>query len=281
MTAESRSFALGLGSNLDEPLGWLDLAVQRIGELHGVSDLARSGDWESAAAGGPVDQRPYVNTALRITSSLSADELLPALLAIETDLGRVRTVRWGPRPIDIDLILSGPSALEDRYSSASIIATPWLTVPHPRWAVRQFVLQPLAELVPSWIDPLSGKTVMELRDQWLHWPHVFAFAGIPSEQIEEWLAEVIAHIPCLATDGQIDSAVGDSRPVLCRVGPADRVPHAVFVPPDWYPTAPADEFPHSWRAAPRVPLEFDPVGEIVAAVQAANPMSIRRLAPGG
>lgn len=275
--AQLRSYALSLGSNSADPLKWLELAVARIGELREVSDLARSGDWESAAAGGPADQPPFVNTAVSIVTSLSAEELLPMLLGIETDLGRIRTVRWGPRPIDIDLILIGPPHAGSELNQPPIVTTPWLTVPHPRWAVRQFVLQPLSELVPQWLDPITGQHVADVRDGWLRWPHSFALAGFPADQIADWVAEAVARMPSIVTDVAMVDIEGDRHAALFTSGPIDRVPQAVFIPPEWYPHTPAGSLPLGWSTSARVPLEFDPVGEITAAIQAADPSSIRRL----
>jgi len=81
--------------------------------------------------------------------------LLQLLLSTEQDFGRVRLEHWGPRSLDLDLILYGNQ----------VIASERLQVPHPRLAERSFVLTPLAEIAPHWIEPTSGKTISELADQ--------------------------------------------------------------------------------------------------------------------
>ncbi len=83
---------------------------------------------------------------------LTPEELLAALLEVEKQFGRVRTQRWGPRSLDLDLLLF------DRI----ILETPKLQIPHPRMRERAFVLVPLAEIAPDWIDPGSGKAIARL-----------------------------------------------------------------------------------------------------------------------
>jgi 2-amino-4-hydroxy-6-hydroxymethyldihydropteridine diphosphokinase len=85
----------------------------------------------------------------------SPQSLLQLLLDIEQQFGRERTERWGPRTLDLDLLL---------YDSV-VLQTPSLTLPHPRMTERAFVLIPLAELLPQWVDPLSGLTILQLRDR--------------------------------------------------------------------------------------------------------------------
>ena len=94
----------------------------------------------------------YLNAAAIGESSLSAPAILDVLLAIEQDLGRERPYEQAPRTIDLDLILYGHDVIE----------TPGLTVPHPRFRERRFVLEPLAEVASDWIDPVTGKTIGEL-----------------------------------------------------------------------------------------------------------------------
>lgn len=103
---------------------------------------------------GKKDQPRYLNQVFRAETSLGARELLDGLLAIERRLGRVRTPgeKWGPRTIDLDLLLYGDRVIDE----------PGLTVPHPHMHERRFVLEPLAELVPDARHPVLGKTAAEL-----------------------------------------------------------------------------------------------------------------------
>jgi 2-amino-4-hydroxy-6-hydroxymethyldihydropteridine diphosphokinase len=96
---------------------------------------------------GPIEQGPFLNGALRVETDLGPGELLEVLLAVEQHLGRVREERWGPRTIDLDLLLYGDEALDE----------PGLTVPHPRLHERRFALEPLADLAPSLEIPGRGR----------------------------------------------------------------------------------------------------------------------------
>jgi len=103
---------------------------------------------------GPV-QDDFLNGCALLETELEAEALLELLLKTELDFGRVRVEHWGPRSLDLDLILYGDQ----------VIATERLQVPHPRLAERSFVLTPLAEIAPAWIEPTSGKSISELASQ--------------------------------------------------------------------------------------------------------------------
>jgi len=103
--------------------------------------------------GGP--QPMYLNAAAIGESALSAPAILDVLLAIEAGFGRERPAPKAPRTLDLDLILYGDA----------VIRTPGLTVPHPRFRERRFVLEPLAEIAADWVDPVTGKTVGELLEE--------------------------------------------------------------------------------------------------------------------
>ena len=102
--------------------------------------------------GGPPGQGKYLNAAAVVETELDAHGLLRVLQEIEAQFGRVRTVRWGERTLDLDLLLFADQ----------IVSTPELTIPHPRLRVRRFVLEPLAEIAPEAVDPVTGRTVAEL-----------------------------------------------------------------------------------------------------------------------
>ena len=126
---------IALGSNLRHPARQLQLAVDALALLPQCRIIAGSTVYRSAAVG-PGEQPDYLNAVLAITTPLEPEALLDRLQAIEHSQGRERTVRWGPRPIDLDLLLFGDQA----------ISTPRLQVPHPAMAQRHFVLYPLAEI---------------------------------------------------------------------------------------------------------------------------------------
>lgn len=126
-------------------------AVSRIGALPKTRLVQVSSIVETEPVG-PAGQGLFLNGVAEIETKLEADELLDALQEIEAALGRVRAERWGPRPIDLDLLL-----YDDK-----VIDTPGLQVPHPRMTEREFVLAPLAEIAPDTVHPSSGKSVGEM-----------------------------------------------------------------------------------------------------------------------
>jgi 3-oxoacyl-[acyl-carrier protein] reductase len=144
---------IALGSNLGDRRATLDRAVARLDAVPGVHVLRRSSLYETAPVGGPAGQGSFLNAVVEITSAIGPDDLLSSLQAIEADLGRVRTVRDGPRTIDLDILLHGDL----------VIDSPHLTLPHPRLHERLFVLDPLAEIAPGVVHPTFGLTVSQLR----------------------------------------------------------------------------------------------------------------------
>lgn len=144
MTAARRAF-LGLGSNLGDRLGYLQLAVDGLAASPGVRLVAVSPVYETAPVGGP-EQPDYLNAVAEVETTLTARELLAVANAIEAEGERVRKERWGPRTLDVDVLLVG----DERHD------TPELTVPHPRMAERAFVLAPLSDLAPELVAIPDG-----------------------------------------------------------------------------------------------------------------------------
>lgn len=145
---------IALGSNLGDRRAHIDAAVAALGSTPGVRIQALSRLHQTDPVG-PVPQGPYLNAAAVVRTTLPPRALLDRLLEIERTLGRDRTVeqRWGPRTLDMDLLLYG-----DR-----IITEPGLTIPHPRLHERMFVLAPFAEVAPRMVVPTLGRTVLDLR----------------------------------------------------------------------------------------------------------------------
>jgi 2-amino-4-hydroxy-6-hydroxymethyldihydropteridine diphosphokinase len=143
---------IGLGSNLGDRGAMLEGAIAALAATPGVCVSRVSSFRDTEPVGGPPGQGPYLNAAAALETTLDPFELLRVLRAIEARFGRVRTVRWGERALDLDLLL-----FDDR-----IIRTLELTVPHPRLAGRRFVLEPLAEVAPEVVEPVTGRTVSEL-----------------------------------------------------------------------------------------------------------------------
>jgi 2-amino-4-hydroxy-6-hydroxymethyldihydropteridine diphosphokinase len=142
---------LGLGANLGDRLGNLQRAVDLLGQQPGVTVVRSSRVYETEPVGGPP-QPPFLNAALEISTELSPHELLSACGGIENEMGRVRVVHWGPRPIDIDILTYDETTIDEVD----------LQVPHPRMHERGFVLAPLAELTED--PPLpGGRHLAEVR----------------------------------------------------------------------------------------------------------------------
>ena len=142
--------AVALGSNLGERRAHLDYAVSKLHSLFADLKVSRYYDTKPVGVSGP--QPMYLNAAAVGQTSLSARALLDALHAIENEQGRDRPFRNAPRSLDLDLILFG----EEQWDE------PGLTVPHPRFRERRFVLEPLASIAPDLRDPLSGRSVADL-----------------------------------------------------------------------------------------------------------------------
>jgi len=128
---------LGVGSNLGNRRKNIKLALEKIRQLKDTKLLKVSKVMESIPLGGPVGQGKFLNAALKIKTGFSPKQLLKQLKIIEKDLGRVPTVRWGPRVIDLDILL---------YSDR-LINTRELVVPHPRILERKFMIKPLLEVI--------------------------------------------------------------------------------------------------------------------------------------
>ncbi|MDP3041207.1 MAG: 2-amino-4-hydroxy-6-hydroxymethyldihydropteridine diphosphokinase [Candidatus Omnitrophota bacterium] len=128
---------LGVGSNLGNRGRNIKLAVKKISTLKGIKIIKKSKMFESLPCGGPAGQPNYLNAALRIKTNLSPLNLLKKLKKIENDLGRVTTVRFGPRIMDLDILLYGDRLIRDKV----------LTIPHPRMFNRDFVIKPLIEVL--------------------------------------------------------------------------------------------------------------------------------------
>jgi 2-amino-4-hydroxy-6-hydroxymethyldihydropteridine diphosphokinase len=138
---------VGLGSNLDDPSGQVNAAIERLGGLPDTLLVAVSPLYRSAPLG-RADQPFYVNAAAALITRLGAVDLLDLLIGIETGMGRVRGgERWGPRVIDLDLLVFADQELDQ----------PGLRVPHPGISSRNFVLYPLRDLAPDLWVPGQGR----------------------------------------------------------------------------------------------------------------------------
>jgi 2-amino-4-hydroxy-6-hydroxymethyldihydropteridine diphosphokinase len=136
---------VGLGSNLGDRRAIFASALDALGPRR-VSRILETEPW------GRADQPRFLNAVAELDTDLEPEALLARLMDVEARHGRIRTERWGPRTLDLDLLLYGDRA----------VSAPGLTVPHPRLAERRFVLEALAELAPDLRVPGADRTVREL-----------------------------------------------------------------------------------------------------------------------
>ena len=151
--------AIALGSNLGDSKQILNQALDLLSQISGIELISHSSWYETVPVGPP--QPNYVNGCAILETKLLPEDLLQILLKIEQQFGRIRQERWGPRILDLDILLYGDLILE----------MPNLTIPHPRMNERAFVLVPLAEIAAHWIEPISGQTILQLS-------HVIDCSGI-------------------------------------------------------------------------------------------------------
>lgn len=146
---------IGVGSNEGDRLSLISQAIRHLGGAQGIRVLQMATIAETEPVGGPP-QGPYLNTVVEIDTTLAPQALLRVLQDIERRLGRrPSSQRWGPRPIDLDILLYDDQVIED----------PALQIPHPRLHERRFVLEPLAQLAPASIHPVLQRSVAELLEQ--------------------------------------------------------------------------------------------------------------------
>jgi 2-amino-4-hydroxy-6-hydroxymethyldihydropteridine diphosphokinase len=163
---------LGLGSNVGNRAAQLDAAAQLICGHPQIQRVSISSYHATQPVGGPTGQDTFLNAALRIRTSLTVDDLFAVLQEVERHLGRRRLERWGPRTIDIDILLFGRETVTTRH----------LIVPHPRMAVRRFVLAPAREVAADMLHPGTELSIAELLDRLARPPHYVAITSFHPEQ---------------------------------------------------------------------------------------------------
>jgi len=141
---------LALGSNIGDREQYIRSAIQGL-SARGVATLRCASIYLTEPRELP-NQPWFLNTVLEASTSLDPEQLLHVCFEVEADHFRTRDVSKGPRTLDIDIIFFG----------REIVRSPELEIPHPRFSKRRFVLEPLAEIAPEFVDPLSGKTVFQL-----------------------------------------------------------------------------------------------------------------------
>lgn len=145
---------LGLGANVGDPQKSLSQALRELAK-HPKIQLIQASSLYRTAPVGVLDQPDFLNAVVQIETALDPDALMTAMLGVEKKLGRVRTKRWGPRVIDIDVLLYGARQIE----------TPLITAPHPRMHERAFVMTPLAEIAPDLRIPGDTKSAVQIASE--------------------------------------------------------------------------------------------------------------------
>lgn len=142
---------IALGSNIGNREANLNQAVEMLNSTVGIQ-VSKVSKYYDTVPVGYTDQPNFLNAAVEIKTDLTADELLGVCSDIEGKLKRKRMIHWGPRTIDLDIILFGNLVMDDEL----------LTIPHPRMHEREFVLEPLNEIAPEAIHPLYNKNICKL-----------------------------------------------------------------------------------------------------------------------
>ncbi|XZO03821.1 MAG: 2-amino-4-hydroxy-6-hydroxymethyldihydropteridine diphosphokinase [Microcoleus sp.] len=147
---KSTKCAIALGSNLGDSLTILKSAIETLNNTPEIEVKSHSSWYQTAPVGPP--QPDYINACAILEVTLEPQQLLAKLLEIEIKFNRIRQEKWGPRTLDLDLLLYDNLVLE----------TPTLTIPHPRMTERAFVLVPLAEIAPDWVHPVTGSAIGQI-----------------------------------------------------------------------------------------------------------------------
>ena len=144
---------IGIGSNIGDRAARLNSSIELLSKKEGIEVTSVSSFYNTAPVG-YLEQPDFLNAVVEIKTVLPATELLNICGLIEKELKRERVIRWGPRTIDMDILLYGNQIINEEH----------LNIPHPRMHERAFVLEPLNEINPSAIHPVFKKTVRELYE---------------------------------------------------------------------------------------------------------------------
>lgn len=201
---------LGIGSNLGDRRATLDQAVAQLAALAQVQVRAVSRWHETAPVGGPTEQGAFLNGAITLETSLTPRALLSCLHEIERAAGRRRKLRWEARTLDLDLLLYGPQ----EYDEPDVP----LAVPHPRLAMRRFVLEPAAEIAPDIVDPVTGWTIAQLLDHINTAPGYVAVGGGTAANRSALASALAGALGGRLVSGRSPRTAGDEAETLLELG---------------------------------------------------------------
>ncbi|WP_425396511.1 2-amino-4-hydroxy-6-hydroxymethyldihydropteridine diphosphokinase [Aeoliella sp.] len=193
---------VALGSNLGDSQASVERALERLDATEGFSLLAASSLHSTAPVGGPAGQGGFTNAAARVQVDSSPRQVLTTLHNIEHDFGRLRDEYWGPRTLDLDILL-----IEER-----VIQSPLLSIPHPRMSFRPFMLDPAVEIAGQWQHPKLEATLQELADR-LHQGNdaILLYGGLSHDR--SWHARQLARL-----DPRVQVALEEDDRVVLSVG---------------------------------------------------------------
>ena len=180
---------IALGGNLGNVEDTFDRAIRRQGETDAVRVVGRSDIWRSVPVGEQAGGE-FRNAAVAVETEVAPLDLLGRLQMVEAELGRTRELHWGPRTLDLDLILYGSETIDG----------PQLVVPHPAAWYRRFVLDPLAQIAADVVHPVKHVTIGELRERLLARPLPIAVAGGSRSLRSEIIFQLQSQFPAVTVE---------------------------------------------------------------------------------
>lgn len=201
---------IGVGSNLGDRAAAIESSIRRLADHPGVSVLRISSNYGTKPIGGPNAQAEFVNAALVVETPLAPSDLLVCLQSVERQAGRTQGARWGPRPLDLDLLLYDDLEISQQN----------LIVPHPRMAFRRFVLVPAAEVGGELLHPSTGRSIRELLQHLDTAADYVAVAGAPGTGKTDLVKRVCARTqatPILQQQVASDEADSPSRSLQTEI----------------------------------------------------------------
>jgi dihydroneopterin aldolase / 2-amino-4-hydroxy-6-hydroxymethyldihydropteridine diphosphokinase / dihydropteroate synthase len=256
---------IAIGSNIGDRVINIQTALAQLKVSPGVASVESTGFLYDSAPMYYEDQRTFLNTCCKITTSLSAHDLLSKVLKpIETNMGRVKEFVNGPRCIDLDLILYGPYQV--------ISDSPDLIIPHPRMQERPFVLAPLADIAPELVHPVTGKSILDMRDAIQDDSCYRVFPGVSDKRLfrlgdRSYILGILNVTPDSFSDGgkydQVETAVAHAREMITQgadvidVGGESTRPRAGIVEADEEQSRVVDVIARLRAEFPAIPISID------------------------